>query len=77
MAEPSAFTDALARCLPSEDEMLTLAAEGVWSPPFILDSPERAQAIWDGLATVRGILEAYPVEDWPSLFPSAYSETAV
>lgn len=66
---------AMKECMPSEDEMLTMAAEGIWSPPSILDSPERQQAIWDGLATVRGLLEAHPVEDWPSIFPSAYEET--
>lgn len=66
--------EAMRACLPDRDEFLTMAAEGMWAPPSILDSPERAQAIWDGLATVRGMLEAYPVEEWPALFPSAYEE---
>jgi hypothetical protein len=67
-----AFCDALEAALPPRDELLTMAAEGIFPPPCILDSPERAQAIWDGLATVRGLLEATPVEDWPTVFPSAY-----
>ena len=51
-----------------------MAAEGIWPPPSIFDPPERQQAIWDGLATVRGLLEATQVEDWPKVFPSAYGE---
>ncbi len=66
--------DAIAACMPSQDEMLTMAAEGIWAPPSIFDSPERQQAIWDGLATVRGLLEATPVDEWPDLFPSAYED---
>lgn len=65
---------ALRECLPSKDEMLTMAAEGIWPPPSIFDSPEQAQAIWNGLATVRGLLEATPVDEWPELFPSAFDE---
>jgi hypothetical protein len=66
--------DAFAECFPSHDEMLTMAAEGIWAPPSILDTPERSQAIWNGLATVRGLLEATPVDEWPDLFPSAYED---
>jgi hypothetical protein len=70
----SAFGDAIRRCMPSEEEMLTMAAEGIWPPPSILDPPEMQQVVWNGLATVRGILEGTPVEDWPKVFPSAYEE---
>ncbi len=61
-------------CLPSQDEYLTMCAEGIWPPPSILTPPEDQQAIWDGLATVRGLLEAYPIEQWPEIFPSAYED---
>lgn len=70
----SALGDAISQCLPSHDEMLTMAAEGIWPPPSIFDSAEEAQTIWDGLATVRGLLEATPVDEWPDVFPSAYEE---
>lgn len=66
--------DAIAACIPSQDEMLTAAAEGIWAPPGILDTPEEAQAKWDGLAVVRGLLEAHPTSEWPTIFPSAYEE---
>ena len=69
-----AFVKALEQSLPSHDEMLTMAAEGIWPPPGILNSPDEAQVIWDGLATVRGILEATPVNEWPEVFPSAYHD---
>jgi len=69
-----AFRSAIENCLPSQDEMLTMAAEGIWPPPSIFDTPERTQVIWDGLATVKGLLEAYPLEEWFELFPSMQEE---
>ena len=71
----SALADAIAASMPSEDEMLTMAAEGIWPAPSIFDKLEgREQVIWDGLATVRGLLEGTPIEEWPDIFPSAYEE---
>lgn len=70
----SALGEAIAQCMPSKDEMLTMAAEGIWAPPSVLHTPEEAQVIWDGLATVRGMLEGTPIEEWPDLFPSAYED---
>lgn len=59
------LAQAIAEWLPSEDEMLLMAAEAVFPPPSILDPPERQQGLWDGLAMTKGYLEALPMDEWP------------
>lgn len=60
-----AFERALRECLPSDDEALTMAAEGLFPPPSFLDPPELHQAIWDGVATLKALLESTPIDEWP------------
>lgn len=68
------FAEFLAETMPSKDEWLTMCAEGIWPPPSILTPADDRQVIWDGLATVKGLLEAYPEDQWPEIFPSAYEQ---